>query len=572
MASPASPSLGAPFARADSPTSVGSSYKQFGRRDDETNDEEGFVPSRKDRNSQRILPHSAFLAPKKPPAGRNSLRRESLLNQQHADASASPMSYGSPARPETGEVSVAKPTGSSRTKTGMNTSSSSAVGSDLDAKEWEAGSSTGPRSKGIINSSSEGPFGDSQHQRRGSDWQSSVASGQSQRKLDHRPRHPNGGVSTSTSSGVATSNPTYPPSDAKATSQVAINEKPTNRQRRRIYQTHKGGNRFFLGGRLITADSNPLPFLGSLALLVVLGGLWLGFESNYLWHHLSPAVVIVFAYLWSSSVVNMLVTATTDPGILPRDLDPTPAMGAPPDRDDNSIRALDPEDPLYTPLPRILRCRNGQDLTTRWCETCKIYRPPRSSHCRVCDGCMDSIDHHCTYLNTCVARRNYAPFIAFLSFSILSCLLGTILCAIHLWLLTRGPAGRTFQQALQTSPMSAVLFLLILAALFPLVTLFSYHTRLMALGRSTAEQIRLNTLHSHRYSKTVPSSPEDLPWKTMLFARFLCCSRLEDLLESPFAKRRPWINVKEVLFRPSVGVKGYVDWTALEEGEEGLDS
>lgn len=568
MALPASPSLGAFLARADSPTSVGSSYKQFGRRDDETNDEEGFVPSRKDRNSQRILPHSAFLAPKKPQAGRSSLRRESSLNQQHADASAS--SYGSPAGQGSGEGSVAKPSESSRAQTGMSASSSSALASDLEAKEWQASPSI---SKGVIDTSTEGRFGDSQHQRRDSDWQSSVASGQSQRNFDHRPRHPNGGISASTSSGVAASNPIYPPSDAQATSQVAINEKSTNQQRRKVYQAHKGGNRFFLGGRLITADSNPLPFLGSLALLVVLGGLWLGFESNYLWHNLSPAVVIIFAYVWLSSIVNMLVTATSDPGILPRDLDPTPALAAPTDRDDNSIRALDPEDPLYTPLPRVLRCRNGQDLTTRWCETCRIYRPPRSSHCRVCDDCMDSIDHHCTYLNTCVARRNYAPFIAFLSFSILSCSLGTILCAIHLWLLTRGSTGRTFQGALQTSPMSAVLFLLILAALFPLITLFSYHTRLMALGRSTAEQIRLNTLHSHRYSKTVPSSPEDLPWKTMIFARFLCCSRLEDLLESPFAKRRPWINIKEVLFRPSVGVRGYVDWTALEEGqEEGLNS
>jgi hypothetical protein len=175
---------------------------------------------------------------------------------------------------------------------------------------------------------------------------------------------------------------------------------PTKRVK--AYTLHDSANVFALGGRLVTGgDSSPFPLFGSLLLEVGVGAVWIGTTGVGLWKNGvrgdggrgGIAVVIVFLWLWAVSLGAMLGTvrrpplalalvavlsahlcplpqAFRDPGILPRNLDPSPP------------RAPTESTGSLIPLPRDLRVRAGR-VTVKYCETCRIYRPPRASHCRI---------------------------------------------------------------------------------------------------------------------------------------------------------------------------------------------
>jgi hypothetical protein len=60
------------------------------------------------------------------------------------------------------------------------------------------------------------------------------------------------------------------------------------------------------------------------------------------------------------------------------------------------------------------------------CKTCKIEKPARSKHCRVCDHCVEKFDHHCIWINQCVGAKNYKWFLLFLFLHIVICFYGGV--------------------------------------------------------------------------------------------------------------------------------------------------
>ncbi|KAK9460921.1 uncharacterized protein V1516DRAFT_624567 [Lipomyces oligophaga] len=51
-----------------------------------------------------------------------------------------------------------------------------------------------------------------------------------------------------------------------------------------------------------------------------------------------------------------------------------------------------------------------------FCIYCFARRPLRSKHCKSCDRCVAKIDHHCPWINNCVAIRNHRPFLLYVIF------------------------------------------------------------------------------------------------------------------------------------------------------------
>ncbi|XP_076045471.1 uncharacterized protein LOC143027791 isoform X2 [Oratosquilla oratoria] len=65
------------------------------------------------------------------------------------------------------------------------------------------------------------------------------------------------------------------------------------------------------------------------------------------------------------------------------------------------------------PVKEVL-CRVGDGTIRGYCIECQLTAPPLSHHCRLCCSCHHYTDHHCLFLNTCIAANNHWNFVIFI--------------------------------------------------------------------------------------------------------------------------------------------------------------
>ena len=120
-----------------------------------------------------------------------------------------------------------------------------------------------------------------------------------------------------------------------------------------------------------------------------------GFNSNFISDRISIIIpiIILIIYLITSSL--LIIAAFCDPLIILR----------------FQLKNNIIEDKKERRIFQL-----GYIRRYRFCSTCLIMRPNRSTHCGDCNNCVEKFDHHYPWIGSCVGKRNYKYFYFFLIF------------------------------------------------------------------------------------------------------------------------------------------------------------
>ncbi|XP_026276111.1 palmitoyltransferase ZDHHC18 isoform X2 [Frankliniella occidentalis] len=250
----------------------------------------------------------------------------------------------------------------------------------------------------------------------------------------------------------------------------------------RKWELFPGKNKFCCDGRIMTAPHTGV-FYVTLGLIVGTSMLFFTFDCPFLAARITPAIPVVGALMFLFVMSTLLRTSFSDPGVIPR---ATPDEAA---YIEKQIVPNNANSPTQRPPPRTQEIRvRGHPVKLKYCFTCKIFRPPRASHCSLCDNCVERFDHHCPWVGNCVGKRNYRHFYLFIVSLAFLCVFIFACAVTHIILLTRD--DRQFLEAVKDSPASVISGVICFFSVWTILGLSGFHTYLTASNQTTNEDIK----------------------------------------------------------------------------------
>jgi len=252
------------------------------------------------------------------------------------------------------------------------------------------------------------------------------------------------------------------------------------------WEIFPGKNSFYCDGRIVMGRQAGI-FYVTLFLVIGTSGLFFAFDCPFLAKEVTPIIPVVGAILFIFVLSNLLKTSFSDPGIIPR------ATNAEAENIEREIeQPSNGVGAAYRPPPRTKEVQvKGQSVKLKYCFTCKIFRPPRASHCSICDNCVERFDHHCPWVGNCVGKRNYRYFYLFLVSLAFHCVFIFVCAVTHLVLLSKSNGERTqFLEAVRQSPASIIVCVICFFSIWSIVGLAGFHTYLTSSNLTTNEDIK----------------------------------------------------------------------------------
>ena len=263
------------------------------------------------------------------------------------------------------------------------------------------------------------------------------------------------------------------------------------------YKFWTGANYFPFKAQIIEGPQNFKPTLMTGTAITIGIILFLIFESEYLNDEITIFIPILFSLLYIAILFNLITASFIDPGIIRRfDL-----------KDFNNIKQRKEKQERI--VSRIFQL--GNIMSYKYCYTCGIMRPNRSTHCSECNNCVERLDHHCPWMGNCTGKRNYIYFFIFLTLLNILQILVIIFCLIHIIQQIRDDSNLNDKLPLDKKKehltsfsfceviMSLYLIIYNIFFMFFTMPLIAYHINLILTNVTTKEKIRDAFYHGNPF-------------------------------------------------------------------------
>ena len=231
----------------------------------------------------------------------------------------------------------------------------------------------------------------------------------------------------------------------------------------------QGKNRFFCSGRVISGpDWYKSIFTACFSL--TLAGLVYAYPLASYMEINSYGPMILFSLSLPVSLYLLYAVATVDPGYIPRQVSVF------------TTKANDALNEYITSPKASVVVHRGTLIKLKFCKTCMLFRPPRSSHCSICDLCVEEFDHPCPWIGNCVGKRNYVKFFSFLLSINITVMIGFTTSLSY--------AASHAKYNSNTSVISFILTVLLFFVMFFVGGLLAFHIYLVVTGTTTNEKIK----------------------------------------------------------------------------------
>ena len=247
------------------------------------------------------------------------------------------------------------------------------------------------------------------------------------------------------------------------------------------YENWQGNNYFPYGGHIIEGPCSFRPTMASGMALTLPVALFIGFNADYITDHWTIAILIISGILALLDLIFLILSSFRDPGILRRHYY-------------NGYYKFERKSTKIFHL--------GFVRHYKYCGTCAIMRPIRSSHCFDCNNCVERCDHHCPWIGNCVGKRNYWLFYLFVVTLTISIIYIEAFCVAHIWKYLHdkikendnkiNAEQRDHIAAYSLCDLIIDLYLIIygIAILAFTLGLLFYHTRLVITNTTTKEMLK----------------------------------------------------------------------------------